>query len=299
MNNTNIDKLIQHRIAADSYLEPYADHIRRRIQLTNDTEHRLTNGKATLADFASGHEYFGMHHTEDGTVFREWAPNATAIYLKGDFNNWEKSEDFKLQKISDDGTWQIVVPSDTISHGDKYRLELHWQGGSGERLPAWCRRAVQNSETKAFDAQVWRPDKPYEWRNDRPTLGEQPLLTYECHVGMAQEDERVGTYTEFRDSVLPRIKANGYNALQLMGIAEHPYYGSFGYQVSNFFACSSRFGTPEELKSLVDTAHEMGLLVFMDLIHSHAVKNEVEGIARFDGTEYQYFHEGNSDEHPF
>ncbi len=298
MINTDIEKIIQLRINADPYLEPYADSIRRRIHLANETEQRLTGGNTSLADFASGHEYFGMHFSDDNIIFREWAPNATAIFLKGGFNNWSASQDFSLSRISDEGIWEIILPADSLSHGDHYKLEIHWEGGSGDRIPAWARRVVQHEDTKHFDAQVWHPENPYQWQNDRPVLGDRPLLIYESHVGMAQEEEKVGAYTEFRDRVLPHIKKAGYNAIQLMAIAEHPYYGSFGYQVSNFFACSSRFGTPEELKSLVDTAHGMGLLVFMDIVHSHAVKNEIEGIARFDGTEYQFFHAGPRGEHP-
>ncbi len=298
MRDMNVEKVIQRRISSDPYMEPYADSIRRRINLALETQQRLTGGKLSLADFASGHEYFGMHFAGDGVVFREWAPNATAIYLKGEFNNWSATEEFSLSRISDDGTWEIKLPAQSLSHGEHYRLEMRWNGGSGDRIPAWCRRVVQHEDTKHFDAQVWHPENPYQWQNNSPELSGVPLLIYESHIGMAQEDQKTGSYLEFRDRVLPRIKEAGYNAVQLMAIAEHPYYGSFGYQVSNFFACSSRFGTPEELKSLVDTAHGMGLLVFMDIVHSHAVKNQVEGIARFDGTEYQFFHKGPRGEHP-
>lgn len=295
---STIDDIVQRRIAADPYLEPYADHIRRRIQMADETELRLTGGKTNLADFASGHEYFGMHYRDGRWVFREWAPNATAIYLKGDFNDWRVEERFSLKRISDEGIWEIELDAGSVSHGDIYRLELHWPGGSGERIPAWVRRVVQEPISLSFNAQVWRPQSPYEWRHPRPAFSGAPLLVYETHVGMAQAEEKIGTYTEFMQNVLPRIRDAGYNAIQLMAIAEHPYYASFGYQVSNFFACSSRFGSPEELKALVDEAHGMGLVVLMDMVHSHAVKNEVEGIARFDGSGHQYFHAGSRGEHP-
>ncbi len=97
---------------------------------------------------------------------------------------------------------------------------------------------------------------------------------------------------------MPRLAGLGYNAVQLMAVAEHPYYGSFGYHVSSFYAVSSRFGTPEDLKHLVDTAHGLGLRVLLDLVHSHAVKNMLEGLNRFDGTDFQYFHSGPRGEHP-
>jgi 1,4-alpha-glucan branching enzyme len=292
-----IEEIIERRIAADPYLKPYSDHIRRRIQMADDIQMRLTGNKMDLADFASGHEYFGMHFVGDHWIFREWAPNATAIYLKGSFNGWRIDEKYSLDRISEDGTWQLELDQSSVSHEDTYRLEVYWPGGSGERIPAWVRRVVYDRSTSNFNAQVWRPETPYVWQHPRPDVGDGPLLVYETHVGMAQEQEKVGSFTEFKDKILPRIQEAGYNAIQLMAIAEHPYYASFGYQVSNFFACSSRFGNPEELKALVDEAHAMGLLVLMDLVHSHAVKNEVEGIARFDGSIHQYFHTGSRGEH--
>jgi len=122
-------------------------------------------------------------------------------------------------------------------------------------------------------------------------------LIYETHVGLSTEANSIGTYEEFRKETLPRIKQAGYNVIQLMAVMEHPYYGSFGYHVSSLFAVSSRFGTPEEFKALVDDAHGRGMAVTMDLVHSHSVSNEVEGLARFDGTRHQYFHEGGRGYH--
>ena len=175
---------------------------------------------------------------------------------------------------------------------------VSWPGGSGERIPAYATRVVQDEKTAIFSAQVWHPDSAYEWQHDNFVPDTKPLLIYECHIGMAQEREGVGTYDEFRELVLPRIAADGYNAIQIMAIQEHPYYGSFGYHVSNFFAPSSRFGTPEQLKALVDAAHAAGIAVIMDIVHSHAVKNEAEGLGRLDGTGTQYFYQGARREHP-
>ena len=115
---------------------------------------------------------------------------------------------------------------------------------------------------------------------------------------MAQEEGKVGSYEEFRVNVLPRIKELGYNTIQIMAIQEHPYYASFGYQVTNFFAPSSRFGRPEELKKLIDTAHKMGIAVLLDVVHSHACSNTREGINQFDGTVWQFFHDGYRGDHP-
>ncbi len=169
-------------------------------------------------------------------------------------------------------------------------MMVEWPGGGGERIPAYATRVVQDPETHIFSAEVHAPAKPFRWTDEgfRPDVS--PLLIYECHIGMAQDKEGVGTYDEFRTKVLPRIEADGYNAIQIMAIQEHPYYGSFGYHVSNFYAASSRFGTPEQLKALIDDAHSRGIAVIMDIVHSHAVKNENEGIARLDGTPDLYFH---------
>ena len=285
-------------IKSDPWLEPYSSAINGRYHYAMATEQALTGGKQSLSDFASGYLYFGLHKLEDGRfVFREWAPNATAIYLVGDFNQWQKLPEYSLNRI-ENGNWEIILPADALHHGDLYKLWIEWYGGAGERIPAWAQRVVQDDNTKVFSAQVWTPDKPYEFKRKRFKPKTSPLLIYECHIGMSSNEEKVSTYDEFRRKVLPRVIEDGYNCLQIMAIQEHPYYGSFGYHVSSFFAASSRFGTPEELKQLIDEAHQAGLAVIMDLVHSHAVKNEVEGLGRFDGTPYQYFHDGGRREHP-
>ena len=196
-----------------------------------------------------------MHKTARGWVFREWAPNATDIYLVGDFNDWKETEKYKAKRIEGTGNWELKLSEKAIKHGDLYKMHVHWNGGDGERIPAWTRRVVQDDNTKIFSAQVWNPE-PYQWKKKKFKANTTPLLIYECHIGMGQDAEKVGTYTEFKDNVLPRVIEDGYNCIQIMAIQEHPYYGSFGYHVSSFFAASSRFGTPEELKELIDTAHQ-------------------------------------------
>ncbi len=279
-------------LSADPYLKQYREALQGRAAETRRVEARLTGGARSLADFASAHEYYGLHGTPaGGWVFREFAPNATALWLVGDFSGWRREDAYRARRVSDEGVWEWRGAASALRHEQYYHLEMEWPGGGGTRLPAYVRRVVQDRESRVFAAQVWEP-KPYAWRNPfRVPDGYVPLV-YEAHVGMAQEREGVGTYAEFRDNILPRVKKGGYNTVQLMAVMEHPYYGSFGYQVSNFFAASSRFGTPEELKSLVDAAHGMGLAVILDLVHSHAVKNPLEGLAEFDGTPYLYFHDG-------
>lgn len=282
----------------DVYLKPFELAIMGRHDYAIQKEQELLGkDNKCLSDFASGYLYFGVHKIKRSWVFREWAPNATELYLIGDFNGWKKDVKFKFDR-KDNGIWELKVNEKTLKHGDLYKFIIVWNGGEGERIPAWARYVVQDSVTHIFSAKLWMPENPYKFkiRKFRPTVS--PLKIYECHIGMATEEERIGTYDEFRIKVLPRIVKAGYNCIQIMAIQEHPYYGSFGYHVSNFFAASSRFGTPDELKQLIDEAHKNNISVIMDLVHSHAVKNEVEGLARFDGTPYQYFHGGERREHP-
>jgi len=283
-------------IRNDPWLEPFARRITDRHERAVRKEKELIRNHPNLIEFASGHLFFGMHREADSWIFREWAPNAEKIYLTGEFSNWQELEEFLLIK-KEHGTWEIRLPLNKLKHGDLYRLSVHWKEGRGDRIPAWTNRVIQDKDTLICNAQVWAPDKPYIWRNERIDTSKSPPLIYEAHIGMASEEGRIASYNEFRINVLPRIVKGGYNTIQLMAVLEHPYYGSFGYHVSSFFAPSSRFGTPEELKELIDAAHEQNIAVIMDMVHSHAVKNEVEGLARFDGTPYQYFHDGYRREH--
>lgn len=281
----------------DEWLQPFEAAIQGRHEHVNNKIADLTGGKGSLSDFADGHLYFGLHRTPRQWVLREWAPNATAIYLTGTFNQWQELPNYALKRIDENGTWELKLPAKALHHLDLYKLSIHWDGGQGERVPAWATRVVQDEKTKIFSAQVWHPEHAYEWKKQtfRPKRG--PLFIYECHIGMSQDAEKVGTYNEFRLNVLPRIIADGYNCIQIMAIAEHPYYGSFGYHVSSFFAPSSRFGTPDELKQLIDKAHAAGIMVIMDLVHSHAVKNEVEGLGNYAGDPNQFFYPGSRHEH--
>ncbi len=284
-------------IENDGYLAPHGDTIRWRHQRIYDTEKRLSpTGK--IVDFANGHKYYGLHKEETEWVFREWAPNATEIFLVGNFSDGMEDERFRLTKINDAGVWELRVPLTFISNLDYYRLNIYWPGGFGERIPSYARFVVQDPTTYQFCARVWEPESRYQFQNPFPDMRGKAPLIYEAHIGMSQEEGKVGSYEEFRRFVLPRIAKAGYNTIQIMAIQEHPYYGSFGYQVSNFFAPCSRFGGPEELKKLIDEAHANGIAVIMDIVHSHAVKNENEGLSKFDGTSFQYFHGGGKGDHP-
>lgn len=286
----------------DNWLSPVADEVQKRYDRYRNRLETIEKQYGSLDRFASAHEFFGFHYDRirRGWWYREYAPAAHYLSLYGDFNGWNKYEN-PLENVGN-GIWELFLPDSEyktrLVHGSLMKVLVQSSIGEQERIPIYIKRVVQDENTKDFSAQFWNPEKQYVFENQSPRIDDEPLLIYESHVGMAQEKEGVGTYNEFITNVLPRIKADGYNAVQLMAIAEHPYYGSFGYHVSNFFAASSRFGTPEELKKLVDTAHGMGLLVIMDLVHSHTVKNVREGINLFDGTEYQYLKPGMDGIHP-
>ena len=289
-------------VERDEWLRPVEGEVDARFRRYTGRLRKLAGG-GTLSDFANGYRWYGFQR--DGMLggwwFREWLPEAWDIYLFGDFNSWQRTQ-LRLEKGAG-GVWSIFLPdamySDTLVHGSLYKMHVHGRNGWHDRIPAYARRVVQNDETKDFTAQFWNPLSEFDWGEDAFDISANgPLLIYEAHVGMSQEREGVGTYAEFAENVLPRIKELGYNTLQLMAVAEHPYYGSFGYHVSSFFAVSSRSGTPEELKALIRRAHEMGIAVIMDLVHAHYVKNLNEGLNELDGSDHQYSKAGGAGNQP-
>ena len=261
-----------------------------------ETKNRLMPNGGTLNDFANAHEYYGIHHVEGGWVYREWAPSAYQLYLTGDFCDWDQTK-YPMKRM-DNGNWELFLEGETaLWDGCKVKTIVDANLTRTEHIPLYARRVVQDSKTITWCAEVVDDWKVFEW-TDKDFKADKQLYIYEAHVGMAQEEGKVGTYREFADYVLPRVKKAGYNTIQLMAIMEHPYYGSFGYQVSSFYAASSWFGKPEDLKYLVNKAHEMGIRVLLDVVHSHAVKNTAEGINMFDGTVWQFFHDGKKGDHP-
>ena len=270
----------------DPWLAPHERVIQSREAYVSSTLEKVLDGKSP-AEFALGFHHFGLHQTAAGWTFREWAPNATRIVMVGEFSDWQEREEFSLQRGAH-GEWSVDLPKDALHYGQRYKLRVYWPNGDGWRLPSYATYVVQDDDSVDFSAVIWQPDEPYRWQHDIPPAPNVPLI-YEAHVGMSSEEEKVATFNEFTAGVLPRIEQAGYNTIQLMAIAEHPYYGSFGYHVSNFFAVSSRFGTPDDFKRLVDTAHGLGLLVIIDIVHAHAAKNEVEGLGNFAGSLTQYF----------
>jgi len=293
MQTDNIPGLI----SLDPWLTPYADAVRRRQAHYAHLHAALDQEGGLLGAISQGHHFFGFTRGErDGAAgvwYREWAPGAQSLRLIGDFNGWNR--DSHPLTREEWGVWSLFLPDElyaaTLTHGSLVKVHVVTDQGGMDRIPAYARRVVQDPNTDDFSAQIWLPPTPFVFQNTLPPqVG--GLRIYEAHVGMAQEEGRVGTFEEFIRNILPRIAALGYNAIQLMAVMEHPYYGSFGYHVSSLFAVSSRFGTPEDLKRLIDAAHGLGLRVLLDIVHSHAVKNTQEGLNHFDGTDYQYFHAG-------
>ena len=277
-------------------LKEFEGDIDLRMSLYQETKKRILGNTATLDEFANAYNYYGFHPADGGWYYREWAPSAYQLYLMGDFNGWNQTS-HPLKNIGN-GNWELFLPGeDALWDGCKVKTVVDANLTRTEHLPLYARRVVQDKETITWCAEVVDERKAFNW-TDKDFTGEDSLYIYEAHVGMAQEEGRVGTYREFADYTLPHVKKAGYNTLQLMAIMEHPYYGSFGYQVSNFYAASSWFGKPEDLKYLINKAHEMGIRVLLDVVHSHAVKNTAEGINMFDGTVWQFFHDGEKGDHP-
>ena len=289
-------------IRQDPWLKPYERSLQVRYSYYKTALSKFDATGGLLGDISQGHHYLGFTRGEregkQGVWYREWAPEAVQLRLVGDFDDWDR---FAHPMVRDPfGVWSIFLDDDTyanrLTHQSLLKVHVISKLGAMDRIPAYIRRVVHDPRTNNFTGQYWNPPQPYEFRHRLPKL-KGSLRIYEAHVGMAQEELKLGSFVEFTDKVLPRIAALGYNAVQLMAIMEHPYAGSFGYHVSNFYAVSSRFGTPEELKALIDQAHGLGLIVLLDIIHSHAVKNTQEGLSLFDGTDYQYFHAGPRGQH--
>lgn len=290
-------------VTDDPWLEPISGAVAERFERYTSRLEHIQSFYGSLYTFSSADQIFGLNydHNRKGWWYREWAPAAAQLYLTGDFNQWNKTSHPLINNGR--GIWEIFLDDKTYQktfiHQSLFKVIVHSQLGEMQRIPVYAKRVVQDEDSKDFSAQFWNPASAFIFNWKAPKKHRlDPLFIYEAHIGMAQEQEGVGTYLEFKDVILPKIVASGYNAIQLMAIAEHPYYGSFGYHVSNFFAPSSRFGTPDELKMLVDEAHRLGLFVIMDIVHSHTVKNTREGLNMFDGTDYQYTHAGSRGDHP-
>ncbi|MBP3634828.1 MAG: alpha amylase C-terminal domain-containing protein [Oscillospiraceae bacterium] len=282
-------------LSIDPWLKNYEQDLQQRMKNYKNKKRELVGKDGKLSDFANGYLYYGIHKVRGGWVYREWAPAAEAVYLTGDFCGWDRKA-YPLQQL-ENGVWELKLKgADALKHGQRVMTIVVHDGEELDRVPLYAGYVVQEEGSVQWNARIYAPKKKFLWTDEGFKRAKTPYI-YECHVGMAQEEPKVGTYDEFRQKTLPRIKRLGYNTIQIMAIMEHPYYASFGYQVTNFFAPASRSGTPDDLKALVNAAHEMGIAVLLDVVHSHACKNTREGINEFDGTAEQFFHAGGKGEH--
>lgn len=290
-------------ITLDPWLTPFQESLKRRYSKTQSWIKTIDATEGGLEQFSKGYNTYGINVDANNNItYREWAPNATQAFVIGDFNNWDRNS--HPMKKNEFGVFEIVLPAQNgepaIAHNSKLKISLALPSGERvDRLPAWITYVTQDlSVSPAYDARFWNPPaaQRYVFKNTRPKQPES-VRVYEAHVGISSPEQRVATYKEFTHNMLPRIKSLGYNVIQLMAVMEHAYYASFGYQVNNFFAASSRYGNPEELKELIDTAHGLGIVVLLDVVHSHASKNVLDGLNEFDGTDHQYFHAGGKGRH--
>lgn len=292
-------------VAGDPWLEPFAPALRERYAVYADWVQKISSSEGGLEAFSRSYRNMGFQvdPNTQAVTYTEWAPNAVQASLIGDFNGW--SRDAHKMKKDDFGKWHISIPplagaKCAIPHDSKIKISMLLPSGERiERLPAWILRVTQDLDVSpVYDARFWNPPKQerYTMRFPKPPKPDN-IKVYEAHVGIATPEARVGQFKEFTKNVLPRIKELGYNTIQLMAIQEHAYYASFGYQVTNFFAASSRYGNPEDLKELIDVAHSMGITVLLDIVHSHACTNVLDGLNMFDGTDHLYFHEGAKGRH--
>lgn len=294
------DKEAPQLVIDDPWLAPYESDIRQRQSFFWQRLEKIKINYGSLLEFSGAHNHLGFNYDlkAKGWWYREWAPAADALSLIGEFNQW--NPDIHPLKKMENGIWELFISDEdvtAISAPCLVKVKVQHGLNDRDRLPAYIRYAVQDSKTYDFCGQIISPSA-FSWTDQQFDLSQigAPII-YECHVGMALEKEGVGTFKEFANEVLPRIARQGYNCIQMMAIQEHPYYGSFGYHVSNFFAPSSRFGDPDDLRFLINKAHELGLAVIMDAVYSHAVKNMAEGLNDFDGSDNQYFHKGGRGYH--
>jgi 1,4-alpha-glucan branching enzyme len=282
----------------DPHLRAHEHDIMLRIKEYRHWKKELDEKEGGLLHFAEGYQQFGFHRDEANKkwIFREWLPKVKQAFLIGEFNGWSNdnpavSEGFGRWRVDlpdkPDGTW-------AVQHKTQVRVRMEGESGNWfDRVPAFAKLAWQDTSTNLFNGVFWEPPSAdrYKFKHRRPPKPEN-LKIYEAHAGFASIHERVATWTEFKDDVLPRIKRLGYNCVQLMAVAEHAHYGSFGYHVTSFYAPTSRCGTPEELKEMIDAAHGHGIIVLMDLVHAHCSSNQIDGVAAQDGTDHCYTHGG-------
>jgi 1,4-alpha-glucan branching enzyme len=238
-------------------------------------------------------EKLGAHRIRvgptDGVHFAVWAPNADRVSLVGDFNGWD-GRVHPMRRLAPSGVWELFIPD--LPDGEKYKFEVRTRSGAVvKKIDPYGRAFEQPPRTAA----VVRDISGYQWHDEpwmasRPQSGEwleRPLSIYEVHFGswarVPEDGNRFLTYREMAYRLVPYVKDLGFTHIELMPVMEHPFSGSWGYQVLGFFAPTSRFGPPEDFKFFVDMCHQAGIGVILDWVPGHFPKDE-HGLAWFDGT---------------
>jgi 1,4-alpha-glucan branching enzyme len=255
-------------------------------------------GEVDLHLFGEGqhwkiYEKFGGHlrniDNETGVYFAVWAPNAQRVSVVGDFNNWD-GRVHPMRKLLGAGVWELFVPG--VGEGTHYKFEIRTPGGA----------LLLKSDPFAFFSQhgtataslVYNLER-YQWSDGQwiesrrgKNWPQSPISIYEVHLGSwrrkIEEGNRQLSYLEFAETLLPYVLEMGYTHIELLPIAEHPFEGSWGYQVTNYYAPTSRFGTPDELRHFIDKCHQAGVGVIMDWVPAHFPK-DAHALAEFDGTD--------------
>ncbi len=235
------------------------------------------------------HERFGAHVVDGGTRFAVWAPAARAVHVIGDFNDWKPGA-ATMAKIGDTGVWEVVVPG--VGHGALYKYEI--EAADGKHLFKADPFAQRHEVAPNTASMVW--DRTYTWGDAawmskrQGTLGnDAPVAIYEVHLGSwRRSDGQLPTYASITPQLVDYVTRLGFTHVELLPLSEHPFYGSWGYETTGYFAATSRYGEPEELMALIDALHQAGVGVVIDWVPAH-FPNDAHGLVAFDGTPlYEY-----------
>ena len=226
------------------------------------------------------------HEGARGAAFSVWAPNAKAVSVIGDFNNWDARRS-PMRRLGESGIWELFLPS--AAEGDKYKFHVTQCDG---RVVDKTDPYGVYAEVRPNNASVLYPLKRYKWKDRRWMTARRkydfrtaPMNIYEVHLGSWKraEGDRFLTYTELAEQLIPYVKEMGYTHIEMLPVEEHPFDGSWGYQVTGYYAPTSRYGSPDEFKQFVDACHQNGISVILDWVPAHFPKDDF-ALARFDGT---------------
>ncbi|KRX26342.1 1,4-alpha-glucan-branching enzyme [Trichinella nelsoni] len=289
----NIDIIMSDRppflnnlLQLDGYLKNYENEICRRYGEFKRLVMQINKEEGGLDKFSRGYEKFGVVVTPENGVFcQEWAPGADGLFLIGDFNNWDRTAHPYDRK--DFGKWELYIPPNAdgscpIPHKSVLKIMVAKDGGFCDKISPWATYVCCPSDSIVYHHVFYNPPQKYKFLYNKP---EKPvaLRIYECHIGISSPEGKVASYVYFTNNIIPRIVKQGYNAIQVMA--------KIWFLKNLIYFEISRYGTPCDLKFLVDKAHELGIFVLLDIVHSHASKNTADGLNQWDGTNGCYFHD--------